>query len=73
MYDLVRRIDEFDADPDIEGIVIRQGTNTLETVSYFIDLCYASETPVVFADAMRNPSLASHSLLPRRSIPTRRR
>ena len=59
MYGLAQRIRELDADPDIDGIVVTQGTNTLEEVSYFVDLCYDGETPVVFTGAMRNPSLAS--------------
>ena len=59
MYELTERIRELDADPSIDGIVVTQGTNTLETVSYFVDLCYDGDTPVVFTGAMRNPSLTS--------------
>jgi L-asparaginase len=59
MYQLAQRIRELDADLDVDGIVVTQGTNTLEVVSYFVNLCYDGETPVVFTGAMRNPSLAS--------------
>jgi len=59
MYELAESLGELDADQDIDGIVVTQGTNTLETVSYFVDLCYDGETPVVFTGAMRNPSLSS--------------
>jgi L-asparaginase len=59
MYGLVERLRELDSDSDIDGIVVTQGTNTLEVVSYFADLCYGGETPVVFTGAMRNPSLTS--------------
>lgn len=59
MYELVERIRELDAESEIDGIVVTQGTNTLEVVSYFADLCYDGDTPVVFTGAMRNPSLTS--------------
>ena len=59
MYDLVELIWEHDADPSVDGIVVTQGTNTLEESSYFVDLCYDGDTPVVFTGAMRNPSLPS--------------
>ena len=59
MYALAERVRELDADPSVDGIVVTQGTNTLEVVSYFVDLCYGGETPVVFTGAMRNPSLTS--------------
>ncbi len=59
MYELTGRVRELDADPEIDGIVVTQGTNTLEVVSYFVDLCYDGDTPVVFTGAMRNPSLVS--------------
>lgn len=59
MYELVERLQELNADPEIDGIVVTQGTNTLEVVSYFADLCYSGATPVVFTGAMRNPSLVS--------------
>jgi L-asparaginase len=59
MYDLVTVIREYNADGDTEGIVVTQGTDILEESSYFVDLCYGGDTPVVFTGAMRNPSLPS--------------
>lgn len=59
MYELTRRIEELGSGPEIDGIVVTQGMNTLETVSYFVDLCYDGDVPVVFTGAMRHHSFAS--------------
>ncbi|MFC6940879.1 asparaginase [Salinirubellus sp. GCM10025818] len=58
-YDLLEVVREYDADPSVDGVVVTQGTNTMEESSYFVDLCYDGDTPVVFTGAMRNPSLPS--------------
>ena len=59
MYDLVTELSSLDADDDIEGIVVTQGTDVFEESAYFVDLCYDGDTPVVFTGAMRNSSLPS--------------
>ncbi|MBZ6496778.1 asparaginase [Natrinema longum] len=59
MYELVELIRELDDDPDVDGLVVTQGTDILEESAYFVDLCYDGSTPVAFTGAMRNPSLAS--------------
>lgn len=55
--DVVRLVAEA-AGSGADGIVVVQGTDTLEETSYLFDLLWPHDTPVVFTGAMRNPSLA---------------
>ena len=54
---LARRINELLAQPDVDGIVITHGTDTLEETGYFLNLVVKSKKPVVLTAAMR-PSTA---------------
>jgi L-asparaginase len=49
---------EAEARGGVDGIVITQGTDTIEETSYFLDLCYSGEAPVIVTGAMRNPTMA---------------
>jgi len=54
---LARRINELLAKSDVDGIVIKHGTDTIEESAYFLNLVVRSRKPVVLTAAMR-PSTA---------------
>ena len=54
---LGKRVNEILAKPDVSGIAITHGTDTMEETSYFLNLVVKSDKPVVLTGSMR-PSTA---------------
>jgi len=57
VLDLVRRAGEA-VRAGARGVVVTQGTDTLEETAYLADLVWPHPEPLVFTGAMRNPTLA---------------
>jgi L-asparaginase len=54
---LSKRLNELiKTDPDLAGLVVTSGTDTLEELAYFLDLTVRTDKPVVIVGSMRNPS-----------------
>ena len=57
MLTLAKRINELMRKPDVDGIVITHGTDTMEETAFFLNLAVKGDKPVVMVGSMR-PSTA---------------
>jgi len=56
MLKLSKKIQEFLAKENLDGIIVTHGTDTLEETAYLLDLTIKTENPIVVIGSMKNSS-----------------
>ena len=58
-FDQIHALAAMIADSKADGVIVTQGTDTLEETAFLLDLLLERDVPVIVTAAMRNPSLTS--------------
>lgn len=56
MLELSKKINEFVEYPNVDGIIVTHGTDTLEETAYFLDLTVKTKKPILVIGAMKTSS-----------------
>jgi L-asparaginase len=56
-FGIVKRADQLLQDPEVAGVVVTCGADTMEEIAYLADLIVSSDKPIVFTDAQRHSGL----------------
>jgi len=59
LLSLARQVNDLLKKPDVNGVVITHGTDTLEETAFFLNLVIHSDKPIVVVGSMRPPSALS--------------
>src|SRR5690242_3716122 len=53
MRNVAKRLNELARDPDVDGVVVTHGTNTMAEVAFYMNLTVKTDNPIVFVGSQR--------------------